>query len=97
MRALERDKLIFRNLMNHCIMALQPQEWQEKEQSMELTLMHSGLLNKGLRLRILEHNMRVQVMSHWYDVYLTHQAWQRRLHIGLAPIRSLIIFTFIRP
>lgn len=68
MRALERDKLIFRNLMNHCIMALQPQEQQEKEQSMALTLMRSGCLNKGLRLWILEHSMRVQVMSLWYDV-----------------------------
>lgn len=50
--------------MNHCIMALQPQEQQQQEQSMELALARSGFLNKALLLGILEHNMRVQVMSH---------------------------------
>lgn len=49
--------------MNRCIMALQPQEQQEQEQSL-LTLAHSGFLNKAWLLGILEHNMRVQVMSH---------------------------------
>lgn len=50
--------------MNRCIMALQPQEQQGQEQRLELTLAHSGFLNKAWLLGILEHNMRVQVMSH---------------------------------